>query len=221
MAVDADQYGLDNWCEVLQQPVPSPEFTLRRAIAEELAGLSEQLLRVEAPPATLADVLARVKALREDMPVLPKQQAAASSSAMVAGQATARDVLMLFDYDPQIGQSNPVAPRLCFADTPDQVVAHTTLSELHQGAPGRAHGGVLAGVLDVVLARVQHRAGFFGVTGQLSVRYLKPTLIGEPLELRAWSERVPGRVTRVLGGVWMRGEQTVSAQGFWVAPKNT
>ncbi len=211
-------YSLKDWCQALEQPA-SESFQLRQHIASELAQINQALLRIDATEAELEDLLAQVRAFRETLPSFQKTASAVPSKAIADGLADQDDVYMAFDYDALIGNSNPAAPGVTFHDTSEQVIARTTLTELHQGGPGKAHGGVLAGLLDVVLARVQHRAGFLGVTGNLKIRYLRPTYINKPLELRAWSTRQPGRIAVVEGGIWMEGLQTVAAEGLWIAPK--
>ena len=52
----------------------------------------------------------------------------------------------------------------------------------HEGPPGAVHGGIVAAYLDEVLAGAAvHHTGRLYVTGELSVRYVKPTPVECPL----------------------------------------
>ena len=93
------------------------------------------------------------------------------------------------------GRSNPTAVDLEVHREGDEIVADVVLRRSFEGAPGRAHGGVVAAAFDdvtgFVIAQIQEPA----FTGELTVRYLAPVPVDEPLELRA---RLDGRERRKL-----------------------
>jgi acyl-coenzyme A thioesterase PaaI-like protein len=70
----------------------------------------------------------------------------------------------------------------------------------HQGYPGRMHGGVSAGVLDEVMARcitmgdVALEPPVWGVTAEMSVRYLAPVPLGVELTALGWITRERSRL---------------------------
>jgi acyl-coenzyme A thioesterase PaaI-like protein len=80
------------------------------------------------------------------------------------------------------------------------VRAELTITELHQGGPGRAHGGVLAAALDEVLGAAAELVDTSLVTGRLECDYLKPVSLGETLHLGAECIAVDGRK------IYARGE---------------
>lgn len=218
------RFGVCDWIEAYEGDVP-PSFLLRRRVAEKLAAVGEQLVRADVDDATLTAWLSALENLPLPLSGVPAVSQASLGQRLVATQATAHDVLMNFDYDAASGLSNPAAPDLVFIEhagrAPDGsdtlVEARATLGNLHGGGPGNAHGGILAAMLDVVLARVQYRGGYMGVTGYLNVRYLQPTPLFAPLSLRAWPVSVIGRKARVRGGIWVGEEQTVEAEALFVA----
>ena len=55
------------------------------------------------------------------------------------------------------------------------------------GAPGVAHGGWTASVLDEMLGHLALHAGAFTVTGKLTVEYVKPVPVERDLEGFAWT----------------------------------
>jgi acyl-coenzyme A thioesterase PaaI-like protein len=93
------------------------------------------------------------------------------------------------------GGSNPTAIDLEVRDDGDEVIADVVLRRAFEGAPGRAHGGIVAAAFDdvtgFVIAQLQEPA----FTGELTVRYLAPVPVDQPLEMRA---RLDGRERRKL-----------------------
>jgi len=93
------------------------------------------------------------------------------------------------------GESNPTAIDLDVRFEGDEVVADVLLRRAFEGAPGRAHGGIVAAAFDdvtgFVIAQLQEPA----FTGELTVRYLAPVPVDQPLEIRT---RLDGRERRKL-----------------------
>ncbi|MEV4284082.1 PaaI family thioesterase [Nonomuraea bangladeshensis] len=81
------------------------------------------------------------------------------------------------------------------ARTPDgaTVEAEFTVGEAHQGAPGLAHGGVLAAAMDEVIGMSVYLFHKPYVTGRLETDYLQPVPVGTTLHLRAWCNGIAGR----------------------------
>lgn len=75
----------------------------------------------------------------------------------------------------------------------DDVVATHVFEERHSGAPGIAHGGAVATVVDDVLGYLLYVARAPGVTRRLEVDYLKPVLTGVPYVVRGRIDRREGR----------------------------
>lgn len=72
------------------------------------------------------------------------------------------------------------------------VTTELACAESEEGGPGVAHGGWTAGALDELVGHVPLLSGQLAVTGQLTVRFVKPVPIGRPLVARAWCERREG-----------------------------
>src|SRR5437016_828870 len=93
------------------------------------------------------------------------------------------------------GRTNPTGVDVSVRYDGDEVVADVVLRRAFEGAPGRAHGGIVAAAFDDVTGFVigmLHEPAF---TGELTVRYLAPVPVDEPLEMRA---RLDGRERRKL-----------------------
>ncbi|UNO39536.1 PaaI family thioesterase [Streptomyces sp. MST-110588] len=73
------------------------------------------------------------------------------------------------------------------------VSAEFTVKEAHQGAPGLAHGGVLATALDETLGSLNWLLRVIAVTGRLETDFLRPVPVGTVLHLDARITAVHGR----------------------------
>lgn len=131
------------------------------------------------------------------------------------------------------GLLNPQAPRLVFRDSPDmatrafddtveprsvEVVADCRLTAAHSGPPGRAHGGVVATLLDHVLGLATSAAGMPGFTAGLDVRYRAATPYDVPLEIRARWTHSEGRKSFATGEILAEGRVTAEATAVFIAP---
>ncbi|NYJ06847.1 PaaI family thioesterase [Petropleomorpha daqingensis] len=98
-------------------------------------------------------------------------------------------------YSPVYGPGSPVAPPMLVEDFPDEgrCVGRVTVGKKHEGPPGLVHGGVLAILLDHVLARSARAAGHGGLTATLTVTYRRPVHLGVPLVLTGRLGSVDGR----------------------------
>ena len=82
--------------------------------------------------------------------------------------------------------SHPHGLQLTFERRGDAVVSRYVIPDRFHGAPRIAHGGVVATILDEVsCAAVFFVRESMVVTGELSVRYLKPCPVERPLEATA------------------------------------
>jgi acyl-coenzyme A thioesterase PaaI-like protein len=97
-------------------------------------------------------------------------------------------------YSPVYGPGNPLSPPLEVTSSADgRVSGRVTVGKAYEGPPGLVHGGVIATLLDHVLARAPRSAGHGGLTGSLTVRYRRPVPLGTPLVLEGYLESTEGR----------------------------
>ncbi|MGW7412312.1 PaaI family thioesterase [Streptomyces sp. NPDC054863] len=74
-----------------------------------------------------------------------------------------------------------------------RVSAEFTVKPAHQGAPGLAHGGVLATAMDETLGALQWLLRAIAVTGRLETDFVRPVPVGTVLHLDAEVVAVHGR----------------------------
>ncbi|KOG37746.1 PaaI family thioesterase [Streptomyces resistomycificus] len=65
------------------------------------------------------------------------------------------------------------------------ITAEFTVQAAHQGAPGLAHGGVLASALDETLGSLNWLLRTIAVTGRLETDFVRPVPVGTTLYLEA------------------------------------
>jgi uncharacterized protein (TIGR00369 family) len=64
----------------------------------------------------------------------------------------------------------------------------------YQGGPGFVHGGIVATLLDEVMAKVNRFEKDYAVTGELTVEYLKPVRVEEEVTVEGWEIERNGRL---------------------------
>ncbi len=95
-------------------------------------------------------------------------------------------------------------------------VAQIVLGTAFEGGPGMAHGGIVAALFDDVLGYLLTLHGIPGFTGELTVRYLRPTPVGTPLSLRGWVVERSGRRLRTAAQLHAGDELVASATAVFV-----
>lgn len=82
------------------------------------------------------------------------------------------------------GEKNPFSLCSKFFETEDDfIVGDFCPKDHHQSYPGRMHGGMISAVIDETIGRaVQIKdPSIWGVTGELKIRFIKPTPLNERL----------------------------------------
>ena len=88
--------------------------------------------------------------------------------------------------------------------------------ERHQGAPGIAHGGLVAAALDEACGLLATWHRFPMVTARIFVRYRRPVHINRDIAARARVTRQHGRRTHVDGELLDAGEVVAEARAAFV-----
>jgi acyl-coenzyme A thioesterase PaaI-like protein len=170
-------------------------------VAEERAARREAVGALGAALRELVDA-----AVRTEVPIADLEKATAAAQEVTALlSADLREVHEIASvddpqtgerwYSPVYGPGSPVAPPMAVEDFPDEgrCVGRGTVGKKHEGPPGLVHGGVLAILLDHVLARSARAAGHGGLTATLTVTYRRPVHLGVPLLVTGQLGSVEGR----------------------------
>ncbi len=108
-------------------------------------------------------------------------------------------------------------------DDHDEVLARFTGQPMHQGYPGRMHGGVITGILDETIGRAinigdsEQPPMAWGVTVDLALRFHQPVPLGVPLTARGRITRDRRRLFEGSGELYLPDETlAVSAAGKYL-----
>jgi acyl-coenzyme A thioesterase PaaI-like protein len=124
------------------------------------------------------------------------------------------------------GPAHPTGLRVRCFRTAEGVASPIVVPRVYEGPPGAVHGGIVAAYLDEVLGGAAARAaGRPAVTGELTVRYVKPVPSETPLLGRARLVANHGRYVDVEGSLedWNARRVVATARGrfFPIEPRAT
>lgn len=208
--------------QAMQTTLPSADTVPAEAfeLAEAVRDLVEAVVMTDVSPEERTEVTAAVKAL----------------SARLAAAERPDPVWLVSHGDGDwehltnagTGRLNPTAPRvqwltpdgrIAYDATPDEngeVLARVTLTQAHVGPPGRAHGGVVATILDQVVGFAAAAVDRPGMTAGLDIRYKAATPYGVELLIRARYTHSEGRKHFATGEIVADGQITASALGVFI-----
>ncbi len=118
------------------------------------------------------------------------------------------------------GGNNPEGMRLKFAydEEHECFVCRFRLGKRYTGPPGHAHGGIIATILDEAMGKVNKLRHVVALTAEITVNYLKPVPLNQPLRVESREVRVRGRrhinmaeILNPQGDVLARGQGTFIA----------
>lgn len=182
-------------------------------LGDALRRLVDSAIRTEVPLEELDDVAAAVRALADRLD---------------ADRRGLHDIASVDDpetgerwFSPVYGPGNPVAAPVVATDSPEgRSTGRATFGKTHEGPPGLVHGGVVATVLDHVLARAVRAAGRGGLTATLTVTYRRPVPLGVPVVATAEMGTTDGRRTTATARLVAEddpGTTLAEAEGLFVA----
>ena len=91
------------------------------------------------------------------------------------------------------GPDNPAGLHLRVYRSTSSVFTDVVFDERHRGAPGLAHGGAISVACDALFGFLLYAAGQIAVTRTLTVEYLMPVALGEPIRITARAKYRRGR----------------------------
>jgi|JI10StandDraft_1071094.scaffolds.fasta_scaffold1117217_1 acyl-coenzyme A thioesterase PaaI-like protein len=220
MTAKRDQYGLGDF-RIGEPPEPDAEYIIRRRIGDAIKQITERMVRADAPVADLQAVASELETVAAKVSGYGRRSQAAIYERFFERTASHQDVLDILDYEIFTGRSTPISPPMDVWLDGDRVRGKANLGLTFQGPPGRVHGGVLAAMLDVLLAKTQDLSGTMGVTGTLNIRFIRATPLKTDIDMEARILRIEGRKLYCEGRFFVNGEATVHAEGIWIAMRET
>ena len=126
------------------------------------------------------------------------------------------DLTAAMPFDMVVGSCNPVAPPIELWFDPPKAYGKAVFAPQYEGAPGCVHGAAIAAAFDIILTAANVVADAAGPTVLLSIRYLKPTIIGVDTEFESEVTEVTDRRTYSVGRLVQGGIVKVEATGEFV-----
>lgn len=163
--------------------------------------------------AEVAEVARKLSARLDEAPPWDRQAVLVAGMKAPASEEGRRTG---FPYRAIAGAANPAALPMELSFSEDAVETEITLSHMHGGAPGRGHGGVLAGIFDDFAGAALNLLDTMGATARLTVHYRSPIPIDEPLRLRAWVHKQDGRKVVVRGDARRDGTVVADVEALFI-----
>ncbi len=187
----------------------------KRELAAAIRDLMDCLCATDASESELRAIAGQVRASANRFGGQPRM----TEPPGVAEGSLAGGMEMFMDRSPIVGLSNPVAPPVSL--DPDQaakvVRGQVTFGNAYEGAPGCAHGGFVAAIFDEALGMACMFSGGPGMTGEITIRYLKPTPIRVPLRIEARFDRQDGRKIYNSGELYAGDQLIARSHGVFIS----
>lgn len=122
----------------------------------------------------------------------------------------------LFSDSVVAGAANPMGLNAQLWRDGDVACMRVTLGNAFEGAPGRAHGGVVAALLDEVMGLMNVIHGAMAFTAKLDITYHAPTPLREEIVARAWLTRRDDRKHYVEATLHARDLLVASASALFI-----
>ncbi|KJR10179.1 PaaI family thioesterase [Gordonia sihwensis] len=182
-------------------------------LTESVRALIDAVIRTEVPDDDLDDARRRIDAVTASLRAAQKPGS--------YGVPFTRDFTGMPWGNAAVGVRNAIAPPLRVEHHDDgTATARVRLGAAYEGPAGLVHGGISAMLLDQMLgeaASVGNGTPCF--TGTLTVKYLRPTPLGD-VDLRARTTGSEGRKVFVRAELCDEDGPTVTAEGIMVSPRN-
>jgi acyl-coenzyme A thioesterase PaaI-like protein len=192
------------------------ETQARRAAGRSVRRIGHAIVGHDADADLLTDVAKTLEALTTRLDAgSPRRRPIAQVGHRETGTTERGAAIESYDDRPFSGSASPWGVELEVHRVGDEIEATVTLGSAHEGAPGRAHGGIVAGLFDDVFGFVLGILEVPAFTGELKVRYDRPTPLHRPLLCRGRLTSRSGRKLLIEGELVDAdgGSETVVARG--------
>ncbi len=213
------RFGFKDMLKGIENLQPTAAQADRRRIARSLQDIASHIIRMDATPDQLSSYVQEVEALALRLAQQGKVDGAELFKRMINSEATGDDVFLSQDFNILSGKASAVAFPMDMEVVGERVQGSAYVPLPFQGPPQRVHGGIVAAMFDILLARTQVISGIFGYTASLEIKYHAATPLETELQLEAWVEKIDGRKMFNAGKIMVDGKLCASARGLWIQPK--
>ena len=185
----------------------------RQRLATATRALNEKLVSTDIDPELAAALAEKIEDLTAELS--QAQQVTGLVDMAKRGQRGTIDDVM-GELVSVGGRSHPCSPELRWQEASNRITGTVKFSQAFEGPPGHVHGGWVAGVLDHLMGMTHVRTGHPGMTGGLSVRYLKPTPLNQVIEVSAQATELDDKRTQVKAEMRFGATTTATAEAIFV-----
>ena len=194
----------------------SPEATYwqaRRRLAGAARALNEQLVSTDIRPELALELTRKIQQITAQLSVTEQV-----TGIVDLGRQPQRGSIdnVLGELVAIAGRSHPCAPELSWQEEPNRITGTVVFGQACEGPPGHTHGGWVAAILDHLMGMTHVRTGHPGMTGGLSIRYLKPTPLHKPIFISAEATELDDRRTEVRATMQCGEVTTATAEAIFV-----
>ena len=185
----------------------------RQRLASATRALNEKLVSTDVDPELAAALTEKIEGLTAELSQA-QQVDGLVDMAKRGERGTIDDVMG--ELVSVGGRSHPCSPELLWQEASNRITGTVKFNQAFEGPPGHVHGGWVAGVLDHIMGMTHVRTGHPGMTGGLSVRYLKPTPLNQLIEISAEATEIDDKRTEVTGTMRCGETTTATAEAIFV-----
>jgi acyl-coenzyme A thioesterase PaaI-like protein len=188
----------------------------REELADAVRRLTAGTVTSLASSDLLADVARRARSLADELEQFVPEAGPEPITRFAeqgAGPDGPEGMAAAMPFDVVIGSCNPLAQPIVIEFDPPKAIGRAEFGAPYEGAPGCVHGAVIAGAFDIVLTAANILADGAGPTVNLSIKYRKPTLVGQESLFEAWVVSQDARRTHSRGHLIQNGVVCVEAVG--------
>ena len=119
-------------------------------------------------------------------------------------------------FRPVSGSGNPFSVPMTMVRDGDAVVSTVTLDAAFEGAPGRSHGGFVSAIFDDLFGSLPMLHNKIAFTASLTVNYVAPSPVFEPVTYRGWVDRIEGKKIFIEGEAHHDDVQVSTASALFI-----
>jgi len=194
----------------------------RAAAAAEFRALAHALVAHDPDGQMLEELVTTLAGIRARVTAAPTRRRRLAISDQAVGAWSAGGRHPFADPDgpladrPVLGATNPFSVEGSSRIEGDHAVTDIVLGPGFEGAPGRAHGGIVAAIFDDVTGHALRFAETPAFTGTITIRYLRPTPLGQPLQFRARLDKQVGRRLHISADCRSDGELVATCDAVYI-----
>ena len=195
-----------------------PVSRARVDAAGEARRLAHGIVAADADDATfsaVAGLLAEANAILAAVPHLPRPEFDPARLEQARTELGTSDIDAMADRA-VAGPANPTSVDLEARTLDDGAEAEVVFGPAFEGAPGRAHGGVVAAVFDDLLGMAMAGTRSIGFTGRLTVHYRNPVPIETAITFRLRTGESQGRKLHVHGDARLGDQVLATADALMI-----